>query len=158
MVTLAKPRLPAVTPRSEGVARDGSRPTFVQRVRREFGSFATIGVVCTLLFVAVYHTARTWLPPLAANGFALTATAGLNFAANRWFTFQAQNGRLLTQGAEYFFFYVVGLAISSAALSAFLLAWSEPPHDAELIAALMAGGLATAVRYVAMTLWVFREA
>ncbi len=158
MVTLAKPGLPAATSRSEGVARDDHRPTFAQRVRREFGSFATIGVVCTLLFVAAYHTARTWLPPLASNGLALTATAGLNFAANRSYTFQAQNGRLLTQGAQYFFFYLVGLAISSAALSGFLFMWSQPPHDAELIAALMAGGLATAVRYVAMTLWVFREA
>lgn len=125
--------------------------------RRELVSFAAIGVLCTLLFVLAYHVTRSWLPPLAANGIALTSTAGLNFAANRQFTFPARQGPLLSQAWWYFVFYVVGLGLSSLALSSFLLLWHQPPRVIELTAALLSGGLATAVRYVSMALWVFRR-
>ena len=123
---------------------------------REIISFGAVGLICTLLFVLAYHFARAWLPPLAANGIALTSTAGLNFAANRWFTFPGRGGGLLSQAAQYFVFYAVGLGASSLALSSFLLLWPQPPQGAELTAVLLSGGLATAIRYVAMTLWVFR--
>ena len=122
---------------------------------REVASFVTIGLICTLLFLLAYDLARYWLPPLAANVLALSSTAGLNFAANRWFTFRDRAGRLLQQASQYFVAYVLGLGASSIALFSFLLLWNQPPHSVELVAALLSSGLATAVRYVAMTLWVF---
>jgi len=124
---------------------------------QELASFGAIGVTCTLLFALAYHFTRGWLPPLGANTLALTSTAGLNFAANRWFTFRGRAGRLLGQASQYFVFYMLGLGASSLALFSFLLLWTHPPHGIELAAALLASGLPTAIRYVAMTRWVFRE-
>jgi putative flippase GtrA len=135
----------------------GLRDAFVRRFPpREIISFGAIGAVCTLLFVVAYHFARSWLPPLAANGVALTSTVGLNFAANRWFTFRSRGRGMLQQASQYVVFYAVGLGASSMALWSFLLLWPEPPRGAELTAALLSGGLATAIRYLAMTLLVFR--
>lgn len=124
---------------------------------QELASFGAIGVICTLLFVLAYHFARNWLPPLAANSLALTSTAGLNFAANRWLTFRGRSGALLIQASQYFVSYVLGLGASSLALSSFLMLWDQPSRSVELTAALLSSGLATAIRYVAMTLWVFRK-
>jgi len=141
-------------------------PPLVARLSRFLGrrfppgelmSFGTIGAICTLLFLLIYDVARPWLPPLGANVLALTSTAGLNFAANRWLTFRTRSGRLLNQALQYFVFYAVGLGASSLALFSFLMLWSQPPHSVELVAALASSGLATAVRYVAMTVWVFPQ-
>jgi len=63
---------------------------------------------------------------------------------------------MLQQASQYVVFYAVGLGASSMALWSFLLLWPEPPRGAELTAALLSGGLATAIRYLAMTLLVFR--
>jgi putative flippase GtrA len=123
---------------------------------RELASFAAIGLVCTLLFLCAYQVVRTWLPPLGANLIALSATAGLNFLANREFTFPGRKGSIITQAWRYLVFYVLGLALSSLALFLFLLVWNEPSRPVELTAALVASGLATAVRYVTMSLWVFQ--
>lgn len=122
---------------------------------REVASFAAIGIVCTLLFALAYDASRAWFPPLAANCLALTSTAGLNFAANRWLTFRGRGGGLARDGWQYALCYVIGLAASSLALAVFLALWAEPPHGAEIAAALAASGVATAIRYVALTLWVF---
>lgn len=60
---------------------------------RQVASFATVGVICTLLYAVLYHIARTWLPPIAANALSITPTAALNFLANRSHTFRVRNGR-----------------------------------------------------------------
>jgi putative flippase GtrA len=124
---------------------------------RELASFAAIGLVCTVLFLVIYDLARPALAPLAANVVALSSTAGLNFLANRSLTFRGREGRLLTQAAQYFAFYLLALAISSLVLFSFLQVWNDPPHHIELMAALAASGIATLLRYLAMTLWVFPQ-
>lgn len=121
----------------------------------ELASFAAIGLLCTFLFALGYQFTRTWFPPMVANTIALTSTAGLNFAANRWLTFRGRTGPLLRQASQYAAVYVVGLAASSLALASFLLLWRQPPHAIELTAALISSGLATAIRYIAMARWVF---
>jgi putative flippase GtrA len=126
-------------------------------VSRQFGGFAAIGLVCTLLFLLAYHVARRWLPPLAANSLALTSTAGLNFFANRVYTFRVRTGSIAKQAARYFVCYLLGLGASSLALGVFVTLWQHAPRAAELLAALAASGLATVIRYVAMSSWVFRS-
>ena len=133
----------------EQVARAGWFPP------RELASFAAVGMVCTLLFALAYDAARTWLPPLAANCLALTATAGLNFAANRWLTFRGRGAGLLHDAWQYTVCYVAGLGASSLALALLLEVHASPSF--ELFAALAASGLATVIRYLSLSLWVYRE-
>ena len=140
----------------EAVARLG-RSLAVRFPPREVASFGTVGLICTFLFVLAYHFTRNWLPALSANCLALTSTAGLNFAANRWFTFPGRARGLVKQAVQYLMFYALGLGVSSLALFSFLLLWKQPSHSVELLAALLASGFATAIRYITMTLWVFRE-
>jgi putative flippase GtrA len=120
-------------------------------------SFVAVGVVCTLLFALAYDGLRTWLAPLAANCLALTTTAGLNFVANRWLTFRGRGGPLLRDAWQYALCYVVGLGASSLALAVILSAHASPSQHFEVSAALGTSGFATVVRYVSLSLWVFRE-
>jgi putative flippase GtrA len=151
-------------PWPDGLAPPRARPTpagWPLRPARhllstELANFAAIGVASTVLFALAYHVLRAWVPPLAANTLALTSTAGLNFAANRWLTFRSRPGRLLRQAWQYFVAYLFGLGVSTLALLTFLSLWRQPARDVELTAALLSSGLATAVRYVAMSRWVFR--
>jgi putative flippase GtrA len=159
MAVVLNKRIVRVT-RRPGAGRTGATASLRRRVTERFPasellSFASIGLVCTALFLIAYDLARPTFPPLAANVIALSSTAGLNFLANRMFTFKGREGRLLGQASQYFVFYIVGLGVSSLALFCFLSVWAEPPHGVELVAALVASGLATLIRYVAMTLWVF---
>lgn len=132
------------------------------RLRGERGakllSFAVIGVICTVAFAVIYAALRNVTGPIGANVGALTATIGLNFAANRRLTFRAHDGRLLTQAAGYGLVYVFGLGASSAALWAALDVLHHPTGLAELALALVASALATVVRYLMLDRWVFRGA
>lgn len=125
---------------------------------RQVASFATVGVICTLLYAVLYHITRTWLPPIAANALAITSTAALNFLANRSHTFRVRNGPVARQAVQYFVLSVAAIGISSLVLFVFGLSWSEPSYAIEFAVALFASGLATVFRYVALTAWVFRDA
>lgn len=120
-----------------------------------FAVFAAIGLLCTVLFTVCYALLRPGLPPLAANALALSATATLNFALNRVVTFRARAGGIRRQAARYAAAYGVGLGASTATLSALLALAGHPAGLFELMLALAASGVATLVRYVAMSRWVF---
>ncbi len=117
--------------------------------------FAAIGTLCTVLFTVCYALFRAWLPPLAANALALSATAALNFALNRALTFRASAGELRRQVVLYAVAYAAGLGASTLALSLLLAVSGHPAGLAELLLALAASGVATLVRYAAMSRWVF---
>lgn len=121
-------------------------------------SFAVIGVICTAAFTVIYAGLRHVTGPMGANVGALTATIGVNFAANRRLTFRAHGGPLLTQAAGYGLVYVFGLGASSAALWAALDVFHHPTGTVELALALASSALATVVRYLMLDRWVFRGA
>src|SRR5207249_4120760 len=100
---------------------------------------------------------RAALSPLEANVAALALTMVFNFAANRWLTFRANNGPLARQAAQYVVAYVVGMGASSGAFALALAAFSNPDRRAETLLALASGLLATVVRFVLMSAWVFRS-
>jgi putative flippase GtrA len=127
------------------------------RLSRELRSFVAIGVLCTAAYAVLYSLLRgASLPPAAANALALAATVGLNFTANRRYTFRATREPLGRQLAGYAVAYCLGLAASSVALAAILGVLDHPRGLPDTAAAVSAGLAATLVRYALMRTWVFR--
>lgn len=125
------------------------------RLAGELRSFATIGIGCTAAYAVLYTLLRDGgVPGLGANALALALTMGVNFAANRHFTFAGAGGPL----AGYLLAYGLGLAASSAALALLLGALGHPHGLRDTGAAVGAGLVATAVRFALMRGWVFRSA
>ena len=125
---------------------------------RRFISFAVVGAISTAAFVALYALARTMVGPLAANFFALSLTMLFNFAANRKYTFRMTQGAWPVQGVQYLAVYLLGLGASSGALHVSLTLVSEPPRPLETLLAVAAGAVATVIRFVLLSIWVFRPA
>ncbi|MCW3006347.1 MAG: glycosyl transferase family protein [Solirubrobacterales bacterium] len=122
-------------------------------------SFVVIGVLCTLAYAAIYAALRAvGLAPLAANAIGLAATMGANFVANRHLTFQAGHEPLLPQLAGYAVAYALGVGASSVVLLALASALGHPGGLLDTAAAVVSGLAATAVRFVLMRIWVFRDA
>ena len=121
-------------------------------------SFAAIGIACTAAFAFLYAGLRdAGVPSLAANSLALATTMGINFTANRHLTFAAAGGDLRRQLASYALAYLLGLAASSAALTTALALLGHPSGPFDTAAAVAAGFVATAVRFVLMRSWVFAD-
>src|SRR3954452_24831352 len=118
--------------------------------------FAVIGVFSTVAYAVLYVLLRGALQPFWANAVALVATAVANTAANRRITFgvrgRSDAWRHQLQGLTIF---AVGLAMTTGCL--WLLQQVSPsPGRATEMAVLTAANLAvTAMRFLAMRLWVF---
>jgi putative flippase GtrA len=123
---------------------------------RRFGAFAVIGFISTGAFVAIYAIARLGMAPLAANFMALSLTMLFNFAANRKYTFEATHGALHVQGVQYLAVYLLGLGASSTALHLSLEVFDNPARVMETLIAVAAGGVATVIRFLLLSVWVFR--
>ncbi len=123
---------------------------------RRFGTFALVGVVSTGAFVVLYALGRTWVGPLTANFAALSLTMLFNFAANRKYTFAATHGPIHVQAVQYLAVYVLGLGASSAVLHLGLQVVDEPARTFETALAVGAGGVATIIRFLLLSIWVFR--
>jgi putative flippase GtrA len=118
-----------------------------------------IGIACTAAFAALYSLLRGLdVAPLAANALALLTTMGANFAANRHLTFDATDGPVLRQLAQYTGAYVLGLGVSSLILAGGLAVLGHPRGILDTAMALTAGLGATAVRFALMRSWVFERA
>ncbi|MFI1377837.1 glycosyltransferase [Embleya sp. NPDC020886] len=128
-------------------------------MRVQLPRFALIGLVSTLAHLLLYVLLRGDMGPLAANALALTMTTIANTAANRRFTFgvrgRAGVWRHQAQGGLAF---VVGLALSSATLGALHAAVQRPSRGVEVGALVVAGAVATIVRFLLLRVWVFRTA
>src|SRR5207302_600289 len=62
----------------------------VWRLSRQLRSFAAIGILSTLAYIACYSALRLAVPATIANALSLVLTAIANTAANRRFTFLAR--------------------------------------------------------------------
>jgi putative flippase GtrA len=126
---------------------------------RQLRSFVAVGIACTVAFAALYSVLRgLGVAPLAANAIALLATMGANFAANRHLTFDAADGPVLRQLAQYTGAYVLGLGVSSLILAGGLALLGHPRGILDTALALTAGIGATVVRFALMRTWVFEGA
>lgn len=122
------------------------------RLGLQVAMFLVIGVLSTVLYSGIYLLLRQSTGALQANLVALLVTAIGNTAANRRFSFgvRGQDGRLRHQ-LQGLAVFAIGLGFTS------LLLWLMPPtHPTlEVVVLTVANLLVTALRFVAMKLWIF---
>ena len=116
---------------------------------RQAGTFAAIGVVSTLPYVALYALLRPAVPAELANAAALLATAIGNTAANRRLTFSIR-GRagLARDHAAGLLALGAALAITSASLAVLQVAAPGAPQAIEVAVLVAANAAATLVRFL----------
>jgi putative flippase GtrA len=134
--------------------RDDHRPpSFAAQVLR----FATIGILSTVAYAALYLALRPAGSAQPANAVALLVTAVANTAANRRWTFAvrglARAGRHQVQGLVVF---AAALAMTSGALAAMHALDPHASRAAELVVLVLANLAATIARFTLLRLWVFR--
>jgi putative flippase GtrA len=125
---------------------------------RQLARFLVVGVASTLAYVLLYLGLRTGLPAQPANAISLLATALLNTAVNRRFTFGIR-GRpgLARHQAQGLLAFGAGLALTSAALAALHAVTARPARATEVTVLVLANLLATMIRFVIYRHWVFRQ-
>ena len=116
---------------------------------RQAGTFAAIGVVSTLAYVALYALLRPAVPAELANAAGLLATAIGNTAANRRLTFSIR-GRagLARDHAAGLLALGAALAITSASLAVLQVAAPGAPQAIEVAVLVAANAAATLVRFL----------
>ena len=154
--TIRVPRLG--TPVPPGVPGRAGEPARPGTLYRQLARFLAVGVASTLAYVLLYLGLRTGLPAQPANAISLLATALLNTAVNRRFTFGIR-GRpgLARHQAQGLLAFGAGLALTSAALAALHSVTAHPARATEVTVLVLASLLATVIRFVIYRHWVFRQ-
>jgi putative flippase GtrA len=151
-VLLTSPRPPAVRP-----SRDLTPPTRSRRVVvAQLASFAAIGAVVTLAYLAMYATLRGTLGMQGANVVAWVATAVADTSANRRLTFgvRGQAGAARAQ-AESLLVFGTGMLITSGALLVLGAIVASPGQAVQLAVLAVANLLAGLLRFLLLRYWVF---
>src|SRR5215471_12111449 len=145
--TLRVPRLHAAAP-----------PRPARPLSQQLARFLAVGVASTLAYVLLYLGLRTTLAAQPANAISLLATAVLNTAVNRRFTFGIR-GRpdLARHQAQGLVAFGAGLALTSAALAALHAVVPQPARATEVAVLVGANLAATVIRFLIYRHWVFRE-
>jgi putative flippase GtrA len=125
-------------------------------MRRQLPSFAIIGVISTVVQLALYALLRVALPVLAANVVSYVLAAIANTAANRRFTFgvTGPDGAIRHQ-MEGGVAFLVGLVVSTAGLAVVHAADPRASRLTELAALFGFNLLAAVIRFVLLRAWVF---
>lgn len=125
------------------------------RLGMQVGIFLVIGVASTLAYAGLYVGLRSSMSPWWANFTALLATAVVNTAANRRFTFGWKGPRhVLRHQLQGLLIFVAGLVVTSGALG-LLHVLGSASRGVEVVVLTAANLAVTAVRFAAMKLWVF---
>ncbi|GAA2608372.1 glycosyltransferase [Streptomyces axinellae] len=123
---------------------------------RQLLGFCAVGVVSTLLYLALYSLLRTSAAPQLANVLALLLSALANTAANRRLTFGVRGReRAVRHQAQGLVVFAVGLALTSGSLAALDAADTGASHGSELAVLVVANLAATVVRFLLFRTWVF---
>ncbi len=132
-------------------------PRPARRLPRQLARFLAVGAASTLAYVLLYLGLRTALTAQLANAIGLLATAVLNTAVNRRFTFGIR-GRpdLARHQAQGLLAFGAGLALTSAALAALHAAVPRPARIAEVAVLVGVNLAATVIRFLVYRHWVFR--
>ncbi|GGR33551.1 glycosyl transferase [Streptomyces cinereoruber] len=125
---------------------------------RQLLGFCAVGVLSTLLYLALYSAFRLGLGPQLANAGALLVSAVANTAANRRLTFGVRGrDRAVRHQAQGLVVFGIGLALTSGSLAALGAATGDPSHSTELAVLIVANLAATVLRFLLFRLWVFPE-
>jgi putative flippase GtrA len=136
----------------------GGEPARPGTLYRQLARFLAVGVASTFAYVLLYLGLRTGLSAQPANAISLLATALLNTAVNRRFTFGIR-GRpgLARHQAQGLLAFGAGLALTSAALAVLHTVTAHPARATELAVLILANLLATVLRFLIYRHWVFRR-
>jgi putative flippase GtrA len=136
------------------LAEDQRRPSPVG-TGGEIVTFAAVGALSTVAALTVFLLLREPLGSIAANVVALAATAALNTAANRRWTFglrgRVGRARMWRRACAV---HLSGLFITTAAL-AIAQAVDGGSLGTELVLLSIASAASTALRFLLMPAWVF---
>jgi putative flippase GtrA len=122
----------------------------------QLASFAVIGAVSTLAYVALFWALRHGISAQPANLIALLVTAIGNTAANRRLTFGVQGTHHRTRHhLQGLFVFGIAFAITSLSLAALTRFDPHAGRTVEIVVLVSANALATLVRFVAFRAWVF---
>jgi glycosyltransferase involved in cell wall biosynthesis len=125
------------------------------RLGMQVGIFLVIGIASTLAYALLYLGLRSTMTPWWANFTALLATAVVNTAANRRFTFGVKGPRnAMRHQVQGLVIFAGGLAVTSGAL-ALLHALGSTSRGVEVVVLTAANLGVTVLRFVGMRLWVF---
>jgi glycosyltransferase involved in cell wall biosynthesis len=127
----------------------------VWRLSRQLRSFAAIGILSTLAYIACYSALRLTLPATIANALSLLLTAIGNTAANRKFTFMAhRNGTAPRDHLGGLAAFGIALGITTFTIAALHLVAPGASRMVELIALVTANLVATSVRFLLLRAWI----
>ena len=127
----------------------------VWRLSRQLRSFAAIGIISTLAYVACYSALRLALPATIANAISLLVTAIANTAANRRFTFRAQgNGVAARDHVGGLAAFGIALGLTTFTIAALHLVSPDASRMLELVVLVTANLVATLVRFLLLRAWI----
>jgi glycosyltransferase involved in cell wall biosynthesis len=127
----------------------------VWRLSRQLRSFAAIGILSTLAYIACYSALRVVLPATIANTLSLLVTAIGNTAANRRFTFRAQgNGVAARDYVGGLAAFGIALGLTTFSIAALHLVAPGASRLVELVVLVMANLVATLVRFLLLRAWI----
>ena len=125
---------------------------------REALIFASIGVVSTAAYAALYLAFRNVSGAVVANALALVITAIGNTAANRRFTFGVRGGgSMVRDQVGGLLALAVALAITTAFANLLAVLVPGASRPLELAVLVAANGLATVSRFVLLRSWISRD-
>ncbi|MFI5984209.1 glycosyltransferase [Streptomyces sp. NPDC051555] len=125
---------------------------------RQLMGFCAVGLLSTLLYLALYSAFRAGVGPQLANAAALLLSAVANTAANRRLTFGVRGrDRAVRHQAQGLVVFAIGLALTSGSLAALGAATTTPAHGTELAVLVTANLAATVLRFLLLRAWVFPD-
>ena len=127
----------------------------VWRLSRQLRSFAAVGIVSTMAYIACYSILRLAFAAPIANAVSLVLTAIGNTAANRRFTFQAhRNGVAGRDHLGGLAAFGIALGLTTLAIAAVHVVAPSAGRLIELIALVTANAVATMVRFLLLRAWI----
>ena len=138
--------------------RVGGATSYISHnVRRQFASFATIGLLSTIAYLVLYAALRAALGRTVSNALALVITSVANTGANRRLTFGVRGrDRLGYDHAAGLVAFATALALTTASITLLGIVAPSARRFVELAVLMGANLLATAIRFVLLRSWIGR--
>ncbi|EME64708.1 glycosyltransferase [Amycolatopsis decaplanina] len=121
----------------------------------KFLGFAVIGVISTVLYTLLYLPLRVPLTPAGANLVALVLVGVANTEANRRWTFNRGGGHRLGLHTRAAILFATTYLLTTLAVTGLHLIAPGSGPVVELLVLIVAYGLMTLLRFVALDRWVF---
>ncbi|WP_328466395.1 bifunctional glycosyltransferase family 2/GtrA family protein [Streptomyces sp. NBC_00448] len=138
--------------------RDRELPGVPPGLARQLVGFCAIGVLSTVVYLALYFLFRGAMDSQLANALALLLSALGNTAANRRLTFGVRGpARAVRHQAQGLVVFAIGLALTSGSLAALHTAAPHPAHRTELAVLVAANLAATVLRFLLFRAWLFPD-